>query len=64
MLKMTSSIFHNALTKTQPNGYPKKALVLKTQRSTGSVTAMMKRMASGIAVVYHLAWSSGTLMRT
>ena len=64
MLKMTNSISHNALTKTQPNGYPKKALVLKTQRLRGSVIAMMKQMASGVVVVYHLAWSSGTLMRT
>ena len=64
MLKMTSLIFHNALMKTQPNGYPKKALVLKTQRSRGNVIAMMKQMASRTAVVYHLAWSSGTLTKT
>ena len=63
-MKMTKSIFHNVLTKTQPNGYLKKALVLKTQRSRGNVTVMMKQMASRTAVVYHLAWSSGTLTKT
>ena len=64
MLKMTNSIFHNALTKTRPNGYLKKALVSKTQRLRRSVTATMKKKASRDVVVYHLAWSSGTLTKT